>query len=388
MIEEHAVISPSGMPVTVPCPGNIQAQALYPNEETDDTREGTAAHWVGSEVLTSWCSSDGLKLCTDFLNVIAPNGVVINEEMIDSAAIYVKDVLGVCQNDGLLRSMFVEKRVSMTDLIHPLNWGTLDCAVFNKEKLHLIIWDFKHGRRLVEVEGNYQLINYAVGLLAELIKMNGLIDQEITVEFRIAQPRAYHIDGVIRVWTVLASELRGYINIMVNASQLSQQPNPPTSAGEHCINCTARRACVTFQKANYSFCDFTQALQLHDLTPAELGTELQILEPMLNLMEARVKALHAQGLELMLQRIPIPGKTLGYGKGSKVWNKPAKEVIALGEILGVDFKKPDNVITPTQAMKLKVDNSVISDYIEERKGSARLVNCKQSDAERVFGKTE
>lgn len=388
MTQEHAVIAPSNMPRTVPCPGNIQAQALYDDEESEEKREGTAAHWVGSEVLLSWKAGGDVKLCTDFIDVTAPNGVVITDEMVESAAVYVKDVLDVCQADGLLRGMFVEHRVSMADSVHPLNWGTLDCGVWNLKALHLIVWDFKHGRRMVEAEGNYQGIDYITGLLPEVIKLNGLTDQIITVEFRIVQPRAYHIDGVVRSWTVPASDLRGYMNIMAHASALSQQPNPPTSSGAHCIDCTARRACVTFQKANYSFCDFTQALQLHDLTPAELGTELQIMEPMLKLMEARVKALNAQALEMALKRVPIPGKTIDYGRGSKDWNKPVAEVIALGEILGVDFKKPDDVITPINALKLKVDSAVINDYIQHNKGSVRLVNCKQSDAERVFGKTE
>ena len=71
MIEEHAVIASSGMPRTVPCPGNIQAQTLYFEEESEESREGTAAHWVGSEVLDSWKAGGAIKLCTDFLDVTA-----------------------------------------------------------------------------------------------------------------------------------------------------------------------------------------------------------------------------------------------------------------------------------------------------------------------------
>ena len=59
-------------------------------------------------------------------------------------------------------------------------------------------------------------------------------------------------------------------------------------------------------------------------------------------------------------------------------------MIALGDVLGVDLRKAEAPITPTQAKKLNVDEAVINSYSEKRQGSARLVTDDKTIAGRVF----
>ena len=55
-------------------------------DKPEDTADGTAAHWVCSETLLSFKdNSESVRLPHSFVGEIAPNGVVITEEMADGA---------------------------------------------------------------------------------------------------------------------------------------------------------------------------------------------------------------------------------------------------------------------------------------------------------------
>ena len=202
----------------------------YPDEETEQSREGTAAHWVGEQVLRSY-QTEFVDWCANYIGQAAPNGVIINEEMAEGADLYVKDVLKVCQEGGYLQAMRIEQRVVIPRVHEELNWGTPDCVIFAVDKGKLIIWDFKYGRVAVENRKNWQLIEYAIGALDEITGGNGLDDQHLQVEMRIVQPRAFHVDGSCRGWTVTGSDLRSYANRLKASADLSMDLNPPTKAG-------------------------------------------------------------------------------------------------------------------------------------------------------------
>ena len=129
-MSEHAPLPASGAPIWGNCSGHILARADYPDFETEDTRRGTAGHWVAAVVLQSYTATDGRPLlnCAKLVGQTAPNGYVIDDEVADGAQVYVDDVLQVCQQTGGLRSLLIEHRVFMPE-IHQHNWGTLDTAL-------------------------------------------------------------------------------------------------------------------------------------------------------------------------------------------------------------------------------------------------------------------
>lgn len=379
----HAVLAPSSSHRWVNCPGSVQAEQKYPDDETDESREGTAAHWVGEQVLLSWKDGRKLILCSDFVGKSAPNSVIITDEMCEGADIYVQDVLKICQDGGYLRSMQIEQPVTIPR-VHDLNWGTPDCKIHAEDQSKLIIWDFKFGRVPVENRKNWQLIDYTIGCLDTITGGNGLADQHIKVEMRIVQPRAFHPDGVCREWTVTGSDLRGYANQLSVAADLSQQQDPPCKAGDWCKHCTASRGCMTLQREAASIADHVEVLELHDLSPEHSAIELRYLQRAKTLLDQRFKALEAQTLEQIQGGTVVPGYGIGHGRGSTVWTKPNEEVITLGDLLGVQLRKPEAPITPIQAKKLNVDDAVINSYSEKRPGAARLVTDDKTIACRVF----
>lgn len=383
----HAILPPSSAHRWVECPGSVKAEQQYPDDESESAREGTAAHWVAEQVLSSYKTTDNsILLANQFVDQSAPNGVIITDEMAEGADLYVKDVLKRCQDGGYLQIMQIEQPVTIPR-VHDLNWGTPDCVIWDQKNGRLIIWDFKFGRVAVENRENWQLIDYAIGVLDSIPDMNGLMDQHVKVEMRIVQPRAFHPDGVCREWTVQGSDLRAYANKLANSAAQSQKDDPPCKAGSWCDNCTASRGCMTLQRATSAVTDRIEVLQLHDLSPEDTAVELRYLQKAKVLLDQRLEALEAQALEQVRNGTVVPGYGIGYGRGSVKWNKPDAEVIALGDLMGIELRKPEKPITPTQAKQLNVDEAVINSYSDKHQGSARLVTDDKTIAGRVFGKS-
>lgn len=380
----HAILAPSAAHRWVNCPGSVQAEQQYPDSETESAREGTATHEIAAELVQRAARAGGWNW-SDFDGKAASNGVVFTEEMFEGAVLYAEDVQKRMRDTGVFGgdNLKVEQPVTIPR-VHDLNWGTPDCVIWDQKNGRLIVWDFKFGRVPVENRENWQLIEYAIGSIDAIPGMDGLKDQHITVEMRIVQPRAFHPDGVCREWSIQGSDLRGFANQLKHSADVSQQENPPCKSGEWCDNCTAARGCMTLQRETARINDRVETLQLIDLTPEDSAIELRYLRRAQTLLESRLEALEAQALEQIRGGTVVPGFGIGYGRGSLAWNKSDAEVIALGDVLGVDLRKAEAPITPTQAKKLNVDEAVINSYSEKRQGSARLVTDDKTIAGRVF----
>lgn len=371
----HAILQPSSAHRWVNCPGSVQAEQQYPDVETEQAREGSASHWVGEQLIG--LHTQGMQsIATDFVGKPAPNGVIISDESFEGATLYADDVASVMRQTGIFTPQ-LEQPVTIPR-VHELNWGTPDCSIKPPNKL--IVWDYKFGRVAVETRENWQLIDYALGLLDETD------DQYIDVELRLVQPRAFHVDGVCRSWTVKGSDLRGFANHLRAAAEESQTENPSCKAGTWCTNCSASKDCMTLQRANVTIVDRIEVLQLHELSPGDRAIELRYLQRAQDLLKERLTALETEALTQHGEGNVTPGFSIGYGRGSVNWDKPDNEVIAMGDLMGIELRKPPTPITPTQAKKLNVDGAVVNSYCKKHTGAARLVTDEKTIAGRVFSK--
>ncbi|MNE53890.1 hypothetical protein D3C80_1486410 [compost metagenome] len=84
----------------------------------------------------------------------------------------------------------------------------------------------------------------------------------------------------------------------------------------------------------------------------------------------------------------MPGWALQAGRSRTDWNVPVAEVVALGEMFGVELSKVAP-LTPKQAAdKLKragIDDSVIGAYSATQPGAVRLVQESKTLAKKAFG---
>ena len=373
----HSILAPSSSARRVQCPGSTLLEAAYPETETTpDAADGDAAHWAAAEQLSGRLIDVGQ---------IAPNGVVLTQEMVEGADLYYDDVANTLKpfnrkpSEGAIEQQIAIPRV------HPQSFGTPDYAIWARFG-HLFVWDYKFGHRFVEVYENYQLIEYVAGLLHG-ITQQGYSDQLIDVTVKIVQPRAYHRSGPIRTWSFKASDIRAHINIASTAAHEALGPEPKQRVGPECRDCRARHACVTLQRAAMRELDEAGREQPLDLPPAALGLELAMLRQGIKRLEARASGLEEQALAQIKRGVSIPGWRVEHGAGRQRWAKPAAEVLAVGSMFGVDLAKPVEPITPLQAVAKGLPAEMLTAMSETPRGAAALERDDGSRARAVFGRT-
>lgn len=382
MNNKHSIIPPSSAGIWGKpggCTGWVTMSNLYPDTvETDSSIEGSAAHEIGSALISA--ARAGVSLpADDFIDKTASNGVVMNQEMFDAAVIYAEDVLNTFTETSYIG---VEEKL-LAKRVHEYSFGTIDSYVFDRQNLNLYLWDFKYGFECVEVYENWQLTNYAAGII-EKHKIDGLEDQQITVHLRVIQPRAYHHDGVIREWKTKLSNLRGNINALHNNAHESLGRYPVTRSGSHCKHCSARHACKAALSGGLSLYEVASKPMPTELTPDALGVQLAIIKRARKQLEYLESGYEEQTKSLIRAGKNVPGWMAEQGYGIEKWNKPVEEIINLGKLLNTDFSKPPAVITPKQARKKGVDNSLISAFSVTPRTGIKIVPDNCNKAKQVF----
>lgn len=369
-MSDHAFLPPSGAKIWVKCAAAPSMWRRYPAPESIDTREGTAAHWAWEELLAGRNVDVGL---------VAPNGVVLTDEMVEGADMYADHVRA--ETKGL--QLFVEHTIRM-DGIHVNNWGTPDTFAYDEANKTIHLFDYKFGHDYVDEFENWQLINYSHGILA-VLGIDGFEDQRTTINMTIIQPRCYHRDGPIRRVVVRAVELRGWFNVLRAAAEAASGTQPRAIVNPNCKHCSGRHACETLQRAGYDAANISRISLPLDLPPAALGLELKMLKKAKASLDARISGLEESVFSAITRGESIPGWGAEAGDGRQKWTKPFGQVKILGEMIGVDLVKPA-LITPKQAIKAGAPVEVINEISQSLPGALRLVEDNLTLARKVFGK--
>lgn len=360
---------------------------MFPDvsEETEAAAEGTAAHEVAANILRSFEPGKNLLLLGDCLNKPASNGVIITKEIYDSAREYANSILKISNQRGLMKHRHIEEPLTC-EMLHPECWGTPDCWAFDAKTGDLFVWDFKHGHLTVEVFENYQLIAYALGALSKLGLLDGIKDQHIKVHMVIVQPRAHHREGTERTWTVQASDLRSYQNVLVNTIESVLLGEAKTRAGNHCMFCTARAHCETLARAVGAVLEFTGSATGIPSTPRSAAVELDMIERAEPLLKARKSGI-SEYVEAQIRRgeqVPFFGLAPTVGRLS--WKEDPEVILIVADSMGVDLRKPSDLITPTQALAAGFDESLVNAYAHKPNTGHKLTRDLGDNARRVFSK--
>ena len=374
--EAHAVLAPSSAHIWAVCAGSVAMQQAYPEpDDSDEAREGTAAHWYVTELLQGRDVQPGQA---------APNGVPISAEMVDCAQallIDVRDTYHAAVGLGGDPQMYVESRVYMP-IVHEQNWGTPDVHIVDRARRVLHVWDYKYGHRYVDAAENLQLIDYAIGALREFPCAEWPL---WTVTINIAQPRNYHRFGPMREWqTDGRALLDTYVPMLYEAAKAAMEPGAPFQTGEHCRDCSGRHACPALQQAGALAMDVALQSAPVDLPAHALGLELRQIDDAIKRLRARQTGLEEQAIGLIRGGTAVPFFTAQHSVGRERWTVPAAEAFALGEMYGVDLRKPAEPITPKQARDKGIDEAVISAYAERPRGALRLERVDDNAAKLAF----
>lgn len=366
MSNNHSTLhSPSGAWLRRLCPGSARAQAQVPNEDNKFMLEGRDAHHVAEKVLMKR-NLDGVDLDN------------LSHEMVNASKIYAKHVLAIAGNNLIN----IESRLNISN-IHPDCFGTCDAWYYDEANKQVHIWDFKYGRKAIEVKENWQMIEYAAGVEMSirknyLRKIGGLKNDDSIIEygqflsslnfnFHIIQPRAKHENGIIRSWSIIWPSLNQLFYEAIEFEELAEQENAPLAAGDHCQNCRARFVCQTFKDAAViaSVALRNGHLELNGMpdlseNPQDISNELTYLREASIVLDTRIKTLTEQAMSVIKQGQSIPGYKLMPTLSRSTWNISGHVIEELGAIHGCNLIKPKEPITPSQAIAAGMPYEIVN----------------------------
>lgn len=394
MSGHHALLAPSGLALIAACQASLGlSHGLPPEPDTPETLEGNAADWVAKEYAAGREHPYGTP-------VPLPGDFTVDYDMIHGAKMWAETI-----GYGAVSGIPV-----VAERIHPTAcWGEPDGWVWNPIEGKLKLPDYKYGFGLVELfttDDNgrmvfhWQLLGYFAGIM-DTLELN---DEYVQVEFIIVQPRAYHKDGHVRRYTVSATYLRTQISDIRNKAARAMKPlesiplgpMPDAETGPHCIHCPARGVCETYQRATGRVVEYVGRMGRVAMEPSDVGVELGILQHAAQFLRGRIGALEAQAEAHLRAGKRVPGFCMETGEGGFRWldTVTVQELDAMGAACGLILRnnitdphsRKSPVVTPTQAKKAGVDESVINQYAARIPGAMKLArNTSTTDARRVFG---
>lgn len=363
----------SELPRVIECSGSKAMAGQVPaivDDQTEDAREGIAAHWLATKILTA----DYAASAFDFINTTTPSGFYISDEMAEHVDTF---VTAVTSRPGI-GTRYVE---------HPVDWEYTAGAFIRCRPDHihydetnriLYVDDFKFGWRLVDAESNWTLIAYAIGFVQQ---RNIMPDQ---IVMTIHQPRRHHPDGRERSWPINMAALVAYYEFI--KSELTSL-NTALTSGDHCHLCPARGYCPALREAGYNAIDtVATTVASEELPDTELTYELALLEVASKRLEDRLTAVR----EIAMHRIQS-GRALGDyiiepSYGHRKFNEGITPEL-LAAITGVDVYAPPKLITPAQLEKRGVSKKAVAALASAPFTGFRLVRHNaDKKARKLFNK--
>src|SRR5574343_1506492 len=309
-----------------PCPGSIRMSEGIKEEPSPYAEEGSAAHFLGetcfrkARVKADYYQGRVIRKVKDGYSMLRPGATLeegdfeVTEEMCEAVQDYLNSVR-IAMNENPALVLEVEKSFDLSQF-HPDLGGTND-AVLSEPFGALKIFDYKHGAGYaVEVDGNVQLMGYALGACLQA-------DSD-EIELVIVQPRARHPRGPVRSYKLTQAQLLKWANeTLVSAANATDVPNAPLHAGDWCRFCKAKAVCPELH-------DHAVAVVKSDLStvplpaPEALSTVdlVRVLQSK-DLLLGWLKAVEGHALSMLKEGQEGPGYKRVRGRANRKWKELA-----------------------------------------------------------------
>lgn len=367
-------VDATSLPRLMQCVGSKSMPAFsVPTPQTDDAREGIAAHWLATGALTGRITE-----LDEWAERKAPNGVYLTPQVIEAVRWYVEGVTRDRSSDR----RFVEHDMTAWNSDRSVTIGcrpdhlTDDMANYNRR---IRIDDFKYGWRIVEPENNWTLVAHACAYIADKV-----IDHDTVFEFRIWQPRPVHPAGKCRLWIVNAAHLVALREYMFNVLSTT---SPTLQTGPYCYKCPARSNCPAIRKASMSLLDVVEQAIPDDLTLDDLSLMMDALNAADHTLKQYKDAISERIVDAITRGQVVRNYHLKSYDGPLDW-VDGIDAVALSLLTDKPVSKPAPLFTPTQLKKV-IPETVLK-TISYRKPGGKTLERLPTDqiAESMFGKRE
>lgn len=362
--------------VWMSCNGSFRAQQLHPplsDEPSESRLFGRACHEVAQKLFKN-------EPFSDLVGSLSKDGIVITDELFDAAREYFNEVWGYCNTHGRVHNLHVEEVCPVPGYG---DWYCIpDAWVYVPEGKVLRVWDAKFGHRIVDPFENWQLLIEAFSICEQFQTPPDII------ELVIVQPRGFTSEGTVRKWALTYDELCVYRQQVNETMPRVLDTAPMCTPGPWCLDCSARAHCDTLKQQSYAGVDYVQSLQTHNLSGHALGVELRLLQRAQEMIKMRLSGLEEQALHEIKQGQHVTFYSAKTTYGRKRWKKdvPVDQVIMMGDLLGQNLRKPQELDTPAQCAKKGIDPSVIEQYAETPVTGVKLEQVDERAIKNVFSR--
>ena len=368
---DHALLSASSAHRWLACPPSAVANEVYPDQDTEFTREGTLAHEVAEIVARR--SVPQLYPLIDTMEL--PEGYT--QEMIECAEGYADYILEHLKSDDAV--VLLEQKVDFSPWV-PEGFGTCDCILIQGDTLTII--DYKYGQGVpVSAVDNPQMKLYALGAINDF----GIAYDIKKVEMHIYQPRLNNVsDDSLTVDELMKWGEKTVKPIAERAFKGKGKYKP----GEHCRFCQHAGRCRSLTKTCTEYVE-THSLRVGVpvLAPYEVADVLR-MEPLISLWLKRVKE---QAFTSLMNGEEVPGYKLVEGKlGNRKWTNEQDVCIALVEAgYNMDEITKTEVLSPSQmdkAIGKKTVAELLEGFIARAPGQPTVV--PETDKRPVYNRAD
>lgn len=339
-------------------------------EQTDDAREGDAAHYVAMDVLRGVINDP-----SEYIDQKMPNGVYVTADMAEYVTQFTTDMLAL---EGA--KLWVELPSDFDLSPETRILARPDVIAWQPATGTLTIPDFKYGYRLIEPFDNWTLVAYVMAAITSVL--DGQAPDHINL--MIYQPRPHHEDGKVRTLRLTYAEWwQKYAELQAAVAKLTDELH----TGPHCYKCPGRANCRALRNAGYNAIDASHTVFDDRMSDAELEQERLTILRAVATLEQRGDAIS----ELIMHRIEngavyqnhyIDREQYGHWK----FNSGVTPAL-IKSITAIDITKP-GMLTTAQAIKKGVPESVAQAFSTRPKLAAKLVNKSANErAAKLFGKS-
>jgi hypothetical protein len=380
---QHARLSPSGSHRWLSCAGSIVLESQFPNESNEWSDSGTAMHTIASVCLTSPEDRHRVDATYFIGSKVSINDeseplreVLFTQEMAETVNGYIDTIRALTVGCEL----HVEQRVEFSEYVGvPDQFGTMDAQwlvpLEDPTTHELCICDLKTGFRFVPIEGNTQLMLYALGCLSRYnlthdirsIRLmiyqpqhGGMREHVITIEellafAAVAKEAARAVEDATREFPLVQSTL-GQSGLALDWEQVYLNPDPNEDDCAFCramSTCPAKRA--KFERiAGVGFDVIAEGDYVWDMqteTTEKLSTAMKAVGE----LEDLCKAIRAEVERRLLLGMPVTDFGLELGReGARNWRDPAAAALYLHKTMRLPIEKVYDMklISPTTAETL------------------------------------
>jgi len=374
---QHARLSPSGSHRWLTCAGSIVLESAFPNNSNEWSDSGTAMHALASIHLVEGgyaTEAIGQQVKVSDVDVEPVRTVLFTQEHAETVNDYIDTIRALTVD----RELHVEQRVEFSEYVGvPDQFGTMDAQwlvpLEDPTTHELCICDLKTGFRFVPIEGNTQLMLYALGCLSRYelshdirsIRLmiyqpqhGGMRESVITIEELMVFAKDAH-DAAQFVESATAEH--GHVPIEDwNTTYLNPDPNEDDCAFCRAMStCPAKRAKMErvvgecFEWIDEQQGGFSNEIRqtVTDYPVDDLALAMKCAGE----MEDFIKAVRAETERRLLLGRPVEGFGLELGReGARNWKDEEAAKTYLRKTMRLPIEKAFHLklISPTDAEKL------------------------------------